>query len=207
MNNGLKNIVFLVFLFASSVTHGQKFPSEYWHKGKLVITEGDTLKGKIKYDLSHDLVQVDINDQIFTFGAKKIIYFEIFDVTVDNYRQFYSIPYNITPGYKAQVLFEVLYEGKLTLLTREEIGQETSTSNNYYWSGGNYTRTVLTYEYYFITSKGVLTRFTQKKKDLLEIMKDKQNMIKSYIKTYNLKVDRKGDLARITAYYNSIIER
>jgi len=205
MSNGFKNIVFLVFLLVSSVTYGQKFPSEYWHKGKLVITEGDTLKGNIKYDLTRDLVQVEINNQIFTFGAKKIIYFEIFDVTVDNYRQFYSIPYNITPGYKSQVLFEVLYEGKLTLLSREEIGQETSTTNNYYWSGGNFTRTVLKYEYYFITAKGEITWFSKRKKDLLDIMKDKHSKIKNYIKSNHLKVDRKGDLARVTAYYNSII--
>ncbi len=205
MNRRIINIITILFLL-TNVAIGQQFPSEYWHKGKLVISEGDTLIGKIKYDLSRDLVQVDINDQIFTFGAKNIVYFEIFDVTVDNYRQFYSIPYNITSGYKAQVLFEVLYEGKLTLLTREELGQKTSTYNNYYWTGGNYTRTVLTYEYFFLTSKGEMIKFIPKRKELLEIMKDRYNQIKSYIKTYNLKVDDKGDLARITAYYNSLIE-
>lgn len=171
-----------------------------------MTSDGDTLKGKIKYDLTRDIVQVDLNSQIRTYGAKKILYFEIFDVTVDNYRQFYSIPFSITPGYKSEVLFEVLYEGKLTLLTRESLGQQTSTTNNsYYWSGGTFSRTVLTYTYYFLTAKGELTEFTQKKKDLLRIMQDRYNDVKKYIKTYNLKMDDKGDLTRITAYYNGLI--
>jgi len=199
-------IFLIIFLLISTYSYGQRFPSEFWHKGKLVTSEGDTLAGNLKYDLSRDLVQVEINNQIFTFGAKKIIFFEIFDVTVDNYRQFYSIPYSATPGYKSEILFEVLYEGKLTLLTREALGQQTTSSNSYYWSGASYTRTILTYDFYFLTKKGEMIYYSQKKKDLLDIMKDRYNQIKKYMKTYNLKSDEKGDLARITAYYNSLIE-
>jgi len=198
----------IILLLTTVSAYGQKFPSEFWHKGKLVTSDGDTLEGKLKYDLSRDLVQVDLNNQIFTFGAKKILYFEIFDVTVDNYRQFYSIPYNITQGYKSEILFEVLYEGKLTLLTRESVSQKSSSynNNNYYWSGNSFTRTVLTYEFFFLTSKGEITLFTQKRKDLLDIMKDRYTQMKKYIKTYGLKTDDKGDLARITAYYNTLIQ-
>lgn len=194
-----------LFSFAS-VAASQQFPSDFWHTGKLVLTDGDTLNGKIKYDLPRDLVQLEIDNQILTYGAKKILFFEIFDVTVNTYRQFYSILYSVSQGYKTPILFEVLYEGKLSLLTRESIIHKTSHYNNYYWSGSTYTRKVLTYDYFFLTSKGEMIFYTEKKKDLLVIMKDRAGEIKAYIKTHNLKVDRRGDLARITAYYNSIIE-
>ena len=198
----------ILFIFLTiTISYGQKFPSEYWHTGKLVTSDGDTLEGMLKYDLDRDLVQVDLSNQILTFGAKKILYFEIFDVTVDNYRQFYSIPYNISAGYKSEIIFEVLYEGKLTLLTRESISQQSSSNyNNYYWSGSSHTRPVLKYEYYFLTSKGEIIFYSKKRKDLLDVMKDRYNQIKKYMKTYNLKPDEKGDLARITSYYNALIE-
>jgi hypothetical protein len=196
----------IIFLFVSLSAYGQKFPSEFWHKGKLVTTEGDTLLGKLKYDLEQDVVQVDLNHQILTFGAKKIIFFEIFDVTIDNYRQFYSIPYSTAPGYKSEVIFEVLYEGKLTLLTRESIGQQTSNfNNNTSWYGGSFTKTVLTYTYYFLTADGEIILFTEKKRDLYHIMRDKEPDVKKYMKTYNLQQDKKGDLTRIVAYYNALI--
>ena len=195
----------LLVLLTATISVGQQFPSDFWHKGKLVTSDGDTLHGQLKYDLTRDLVQVDISDQILTFGAKKILYFEIFDVTVDNYRQFYSIPYSISSGYKSEVIFEVLYEGKLTLLTRESLSQQTTSSNNYYWSGTSHTRPVLKYDYYFLNAKGDMIAYSQKKKDLLDVMKDRYDQIKQYMKTYNLKADEKGDLARITAYYNSLV--
>ncbi len=195
----------MLFSFAS-VASSQQFPSDYWHAGKLVLTDGDTLHGNIKYDLPRDLVQLEIDNHILTYGAKKILFFEIFDVTVNTYRQFYSIPYHVSPGYKTPILFEVLYEGKLSLLTRESIIQKTSHYNNYYWSGSTYTHKVLTYDFFFLTPDGELIQFIEKKKELLIIMKDRASEIKAYIKTNNLKVDQRGDLARITAYYNSIIE-
>jgi len=203
----LRSIGAILVLFTiHGIVLGQQFPSDYWHTGKLVITEGDTLRGSIKYDYSRDLVQIEVENHIYTFGAKKILFFEIFDVTVDSYREFYSVPFDVSPGYKAPILFEVLYEGRLTLLCRESVAQQTSNYNNYYWSGGAYTRNVLEYHYYFLTPDGNIIEFTEKKKDLLDLMKDRAREIKSYIKTYNLKVDKRGDLARITAYYNSLEE-
>ena len=62
------------------------------------------------------------------------------------------------------------------------------------------------YEYYFLKSNGDIIYFTEKKKDLLELMRDKYTQIKTFIKEYNLKLDEKGHLARITAYYNGLTE-
>jgi len=186
--------------------YSQEFPSEFWHKGKLVLVSGDTLTGQLKYDLTTDLVQVEIDNKIVTVGAQKAHYFEIFDVTTDNYRQFYSLPYSISQGYKTPIFFEVVLEGQLTLLCREYLTKQTSHYNSYYWTGSSYSRTILAYEYYFLKSKGEIIYFQEKKRDLLDIMRDRSNQIKQFIKSYNLKMDQKGDLARITAYYNGLIE-
>ena len=149
----------------------QEFPSDFWHNGKLVLTSGDTLNGKLKYDLAKDLVQVEIDNKIVTLGAQKTHYFEIFDVTTDSYRQFYSLPYFTASGYKTPIFFEVVFEGRLTLLCREYQTKQTSHYNSYYWTGNSYSRMVLAYEYYFLKSNGEFIYFTEKKRDLYNIMK------------------------------------
>ena len=204
-----KTILTILFIIANGIVlrgYSQEFPSDFWHRGKIVLVSGDTISAQLKYDLARDLVQVEIDNKIVTVGAKKAHYFEIFDVTTESYRQFYSIPYSISPGYKTPIFFEVVLEGKLTLLCREYLTKQTSYNSSYYFSGGSFTRTILAYEYYFLKSSGEIIYFEEKKRDLLNIMKDRSPQIKQFIKEYNLKLDQKGDLARITAYYNGLIE-
>ena len=115
------------------------------------------------------------------------------------------MPFNLTDDYKSSLIFEVVFEGQMTLLARESIVNKTSQYNSQYWSGGNYTRQVLTYDFYFLDNKGNITFYTKKKRDLINILSNKRSEIDKYIRKNSLKVDRKRDLARIISYYNAII--
>ena len=171
----------LLWALIFSNAYGQEFAQDFWHKGKVVLVSEDTLHGHIKYDLAKDLVQIEIDQRIYTYGSKKAHYFEIYDATIDNYRQFYSLPYTITPGYKAPIFFEVVHEGRLTLLCREFFKKQTSHYNSYYYSGGTYTRTVQEYEFYFLKSNGDIIYLQKKKRDLLIIMSDRSTQVKEFI--------------------------
>jgi hypothetical protein len=193
----------LVFQFAM-VQQGraQNWPSELWHDGKIVLTNGDTLRGLIKYDLQQDLVQYTLEDKrTEAFSARKIMFFEIFDETVRQYRQFFALPYTTTTGYRAPIFFELLADGKLTLLSRESL--EYRTYNSPYYLGG-YSRQMLVYKFYFLDEKGSIVEFSGNKTDLLNLMGRKSDDVEKYIKEHKLKVDDKYDFARIVAYYNSI---
>ena len=200
-----KSILILVFTMVSLSGLCQKFPSQYWHSGHAVLTSGDTLNGEVKYDLENDIIRVNTGSKIHTLSARKIFFFEIFDVTVDTYRQFYVLPFNITEDYKSSLIFEVVFEGQMTLLARESIVNKTSQNRSYYWSGGNYTRQVLDYDFYFLDKKGNITFYTKKKRDLISILSNRRNEIDKYIRKNSLRVDKKRDLARIVSYYNAII--
>ena len=197
---------FFILFFSLNLGYGQDFPSEMLHEGKLVLLNGDTLKGQIKYDLENDLIQMVINETVQTYSARKILYFSIYDKTVDMFRSFYSIPYEVQPNYEIPILFEVLYEGKLSLLAREAIVTETVPQYNYmYRSSINMTRTRLDYEYYFLDQKGNFTKYNNKKYELFEVMKNREPQIKQYIKKNKLKTDSRRDLVRIIAYYNALL--
>lgn len=197
-------IIPLLFFLLIMVRQGsaQNWPSELWHDGKIVLANGDTLRGLIKYDLQQDLVQYTLEDKrTEAFSARKIMFFEIFDETVRQYRQFFALPYTTTTGYRAPVFFELLADGKLTLLSRESL--EYRTYNSPYYLGG-YSRQMLVYKFYFLDEKGNIIEFNGNKTDLLNLMGRKSDDVEKYIKEHKLKVDDKYDFARIVAYYNSI---
>ncbi|HEX5171383.1 MAG TPA: hypothetical protein VFW11_19535 [Cyclobacteriaceae bacterium] len=192
----------VVGIFAGVEAYAQQWAFEFWHEGKIILVTGDTLKGNVKYDLQQDLVQYekkDVQPEVFT--PRKVLFFEIFDRTVSRYRTFYALPYNATQAYRTSIFFELLEEGKMTLLSREAVEYRTYSSPYYL---GSYSRQVLVYKYFFLEEDGNIVEFQGNKSDLLNMMGNKSDEVEKYIKTNRLKFEEKYDLARIVAYYNSL---
>ena len=91
----MKHTLFILLCTLSATAgYSQKWPFEFWHEGKVVLLQGDTLKGNVKYDLQQDMVQFSAADQrVEAFTARKVLFFEIFDRTVNKYRQFFALPF------------------------------------------------------------------------------------------------------------------
>lgn len=187
----------------------QDFPSQRWHKGRVVLDTGDTLGGLVKYDFENDMIQINESNSIKAFSARKLHYFEIFDETIDAFRFFYALPYmarDSYQNYEVPRIFEVLYEGNLTLLAREEIVTETMPMHNYYYfrPEWNFARNRIAYDFFFLRKDGNIVHYNMKRKELLNNFGKRSQEIKQYMKKNNLKHDRLRDLVRITAYYNAL---
>jgi hypothetical protein len=188
-------------LFISTQVFSQEFAFELWHDGKVITTTGDTLRGLIKYDFQQDLIQFNSRrGSIEAMSARKVLYYEIFDNTVKEYRQFFSLPYSTIGGYRAPVFFELLIEGKMTLLLRESLEYKTYTSPYYM---GSYTRLVIVNKFYMLDEKGNINEFIGKKCDLLALMGRFSKTVDSYIRENRLKMEEKEDFLKIIEYYNS----
>lgn len=208
-----KSLIIFFLLQLGFLGYSQDFPSELWHSGKLILLSEDTIVGKLKYDLQNNLVQINVKNVLQTYSARKILYFEIFDETIDSYRHFYALPYSVQRDYEVPLIFEVLYEGQLSLLCREEVVTESTPSYNAYpysYYGGNpyynQSRARLEYKYYFLDAKGGIQNYNKKKNELLTFFKKNQQQVKQYIKKNHLKHDLMRDLVRITAYYNALLD-
>lgn len=178
---------------------------ELWHDGKIVLESGDTLRGQVKYDLQQDLVQFSGRKGIIeAYSARKILTFEIFDKLVNQYRQFYSLPYNTASGYRTPVLFELIGEGKLTVLGRERLEVQNSSSPYYY--GGSFSRTVLVNKFYLLKENGTIDELSTRKADFMELLGKYENQVNEYMKNNKLKLDDKQDFIKIIAYYNSLFK-
>jgi hypothetical protein len=196
-----------IFLFSIvGISSAQQFPFEFWHEGKIVLESNDTLKGLVKYDLQNDLLQLKAKNQLESYSARKVLFFEIFDASAKRYRTFYSLPYSQNNTYNTPTFFELLAEGKLTVLTREKLEYRTVSSSFYYY--GTYTRLVLTNTYFLLKPNGKIEELPNPKKgDWLELMDNKVDEVKAFAKENRLDFDDKYELTRIIEYYNSLFQK
>ncbi len=196
---------FLIFSCSllSLVTQAQQWPFQLWHEGRIVLERGDTLRGFVKYDIQQDFVQYNMKDKVIeTYTPRKVLFFEIFDISVHKYRQFYSLPYNLAGAYNTSVFFELLVDGKMTLLSREAL--ELVTYNSPYYVGG-YSRQVLVNKFFIMNEKGVIEPFKGDKRSLLRLLGKQADDVQQYMHANRLDYTNKYDLARIVEYYNSLL--
>ena len=197
----MRLILSIVFCFLLLLGNAQ-FSSDIWHDGYLVTSDKDTLQGKVKYDMENNSIQFYNEKVIRTFSSYQVFYFNIFDELLDNYRQFYCIPYRLKTDYKTPIIFELLYEGELSLMAREAVVQESVPVGNTVYSGIRRDR--LQQQFFFVDKKGRITSYKGKRGELLAIMSDKSSQVKTFMKKNRLKSNTARDLVRVTAFYNSI---
>jgi hypothetical protein len=212
----MKNIPYFLLvclIIGISTASANDFPSQRWHHGKVYLENGEFMEGMVKYDLENNLVKVQ-NNTIKTFSAVSIQHFEIFDYHYGGSRVFYSLPYS--PHYSDYTIpkfFELLYDGDdITLLCREYITVDNRVMNNMGWTGMHMGpmwgppvpgMNRLAFQFYFLNKREIM-KYNQKKKELFDLMDDKSAEIRLFMDKNRLSHDRRGDLLRITAYYNQL---
>ena len=202
----IRNILLGIGLCTTSLCFAQEFSSRIWHEGKIVTNDRDTLKGEVLYNIEANTLQLRVTkNQQFSFSSQKILFFEIYDRTVNNFRRFYAIPYKVSQDFKTPIFFEVLYEGSLTLLARERIEVRNDVTGSSYRGSRRLGLEVLEHTYFFVDKKGNIRKYVSgKKNDLFLILIKNQDKVRTFIKENRLRTDRMRDLVRITAFYNSI---
>jgi hypothetical protein len=172
------------------------------------------VNGLVKYDLETNLVQLQ-EETVITFTASNVTSFDIFDETYQGIRKFYSLPYALNGGYDTPIFFEVLTQGEhIALLCREYIATDTRGMNNWmgmgmgmgmnpFWGPQNVSGFRLAFTYYFLKN-GSMEKYSGKKKELFDMLPGFDEELDLYMRKNRLEHDQRGDLLRITAYYNEL---
>ena len=206
-------IRYIVFIVSVNISFAQQFPSDLWHPGLLVTNQGDSIKGNLKYDFENQSIQLDDGETLKAFNVNNLFFFEIYDETIRDHRQFYSLMYEVGYEYSIPVLFEMVINGKLSLLLRERIVSESTQSSfpSYYaysmmprFSKNSGYVNKIKYDYFFLDNDGNILKFKGKKKELYNLMNDQYEKVKSYISNNKINLKRMSDLARVVSFYNQI---
>ena len=206
-------IRYIVFFVSVNISFAQQFPSDLWHPGLLVTNQGDSIKGNLKYDFENQSIQLDDGETLKAFNVNNLFFFEIYDETIRDHRQFYSLMYEVGYEYSIPVLFEMVINGKLSLLLRERIVSESTQSSfpSYYaysmmprFSNNSGYVNKIKYDYFFLDNDGNILKFKGKKKELYNLMNDQYQKVKSYISNNKINLKRMSDLARVVSFYNQI---
>ncbi|WP_339876667.1 hypothetical protein [uncultured Algoriphagus sp.] len=212
----VKKLIFslsVLYLSIGSSFAQNQFPSQIWHKGNIYSADGQVYGGQIKYDLENNVVQLQ-DKTVNTFTAANVTYFELFDEVYGGIRKFFSLPYSLNSDYETPMFFEVLTEGDdLALLCREYVATDSRGMNSYGMMGGYGMNPFyspqsmmgyrLAFKYYFLKN-GKIEQYSMKKKDLFEMLPGHDDQISLFMRKNRLDYDKRGDLLRITAYYNEL---
>lgn len=200
-------LLILFFSLTNASVFSQDLPHEMWHPGMIVLDSEDTLKGKIQYDFEANLLQYSVDERIKTFSSQNVLYFSFHCQFFKRFRYVYSLPYQLKGRMNVPIFFEILSEGKITLMAREYVITESNNrfGNPLYNTSRNFSgREILTYDYYLLTENGDISRYSEKRKDLYPYFGRHQDLLKDYVKENKLKVDRQADLIKIINHYNQI---
>lgn len=202
------SIIFILLAVFFSKGMTQELPNEMWHPGVLVLNDGDSIKGNIQYDFKTNLIQLAIDGQVKAFSSQQLLSVSFHGQYFKRFRYFYALPYNINGSVDVPIFFEILEEGPITLMSREYVVvQNNNNYNSPFYRGTSRTlssRSILSYDYYFLTTDGRIVQYTEKKKDLLAFFGKYQNDVEKYMRKNKLRSDRQLDLIKITNYYNEL---
>ena len=194
---------------------GQLHPSKKWHDGEIYLNDNTVIRGKIKYDIPRDIVQVELGDKIKTYSAKLVARFSFIQGNIGVKRNFFTLPYSERFGYKeVPKFFEVITEGKMTLLAREYIAVRTTGTRGPYdrfstsRAGGPRTLNYayIAYNMFLLDHEGNMMPYNGRRKELYRILEEGDSAdLKKFAKSNRLKLEKLRDVAKLVAHYNTLI--
>jgi hypothetical protein len=178
---------------------------EDWNPGYLVTIDDDTLYGPLSLLYQTDLVQINDENRLKTYGANQIRVVFIRDKNNNsNERYIYPFPYHPYSDFKPQRFFEMLFSGiHLSLLCREILVTETVPQyDNFTFRTYFSTRTRLQKEFYLMFPGKNVRLAGNSRKSIFMQLSDKKNEIKKFMTEKNLSPEIQEDLNKIVVEYN-----
>lgn len=218
------SIFFFLLNFGVSLrVAAQNLNKHDWSVGEVILTDGDTLKGGVSYYFHKELIQVkDIDGLIRTFSPVNVARFRVFNEQrqeFQTFRPFLYAPNPEEPTFKTPTFFEVVTEGKYTLIKRSSYVIRNLDPIPAYTTRGQYyepypvtrkTSDLNSYQlarlnaYYLYTPENEIIPLRHPKKNLEELYRDKSAPMKAFIRRRNLSYKNPVALTHVVQYFNHL---
>ncbi|RDC62511.1 hypothetical protein [Adhaeribacter pallidiroseus] len=217
-----RSILFILLGLSSGAT-AQNLTKHDWSVGEVILTDGDTLKGAVSYYFQKELIQVkNANGFIQTFSPVNVTHFRVFNEQrqeFQTFRPFRYAPNPEEPTFKTPAFFEVVTEGKYTLIKRScyvirnlDPVPAYATHGQYYESYSvtrkksdlNSYQLARLNAYFLYTPENKLIPLRHPKKNLEDLYQDKSVPMKAFIRQRNLSYKNPVALTRVVQYFNHL---
>jgi hypothetical protein len=171
-----------------------------WDHGVIYLNDGNTIKGKLHYNLEKDLVLLENQGRVMVFTAEKISRFTFYDHLLSAQRNFISVnPENLSS--KKRIIFEIVMPGRLTLLRLQKSG---SGNDGYYDDEIQQFMGYSSGFTYFFLYKNKVHRLRNFKKQYISIAGESMNEIKEYILQNKLKYTSIPHQVKLIKFFNNL---
>jgi hypothetical protein len=181
--------------------NGSPYLFDTWQKGLVLLSNGQTYKLDIKYDLIADNLlfkNKDGDSLTFVLPVKE---FKFTEAGVNPQTHIFRSGFPQTAANTGkESLYEVLYDGVPALLKKETktIWEETTT-----YGTANRTKNINTKIVYYVFNGTDMKLLKNQKKAVLSAFPDKLEELDQYIKSNKLDVSKEVDLIKLFAHYAS----
>lgn len=190
---------------ANHTTEAAYYVDENWNQGNLVLHSNKRLsRYPLKFNIQTNQLEIKTDRDIKVCGVDQLNTFEWFDSKTQQQVQFIN-GRNLKDekGQSMRTFLEVLVQGPAKAYVRYELKLKKA---NYVATVdlGSKEDKIVKDENYYIAIGQVLHEVTPKKEKNIALFNGKEQEIKAFVNTNNLKFNKRADLIKIVDYYNSL---
>lgn len=201
-------LICILQIIVSTPVFAQNFSKEYWHTGEVYLFTEESIKGSIRYDLDQNNITIRTPDnKLRSYNASQVEQFWIEDELQKRVRYFYALPQITKDDYRVLYFFELLTEGKITLLCRESfVVRQAGYYSPYMWggwaNGGSYV--VQEDDYFLLNNEGNVADVEEDREAIMRLFGEKKEVMELYLIDHNNKLRNREDLLKTVRYYNEV---
>lgn len=174
----------------------------FWCPGSVTLENRQVVTGEVSYDLKFNAVQVRHDGVVRTYTAEKIAHFDLFDQVKHRNRHYVAIDHPVEEGYRRKTFFEVLTDGKMTILRKTKYVRRPRVTEDFR-APHIYLNAVCKHTYY-VFNDGEFFEIDDFKEQVLPLMSRHEDLVKDYIEQCRLKLRKVHEQMRVVHLYNQL---
>jgi len=166
-----------------------------WQSGQVELASGDWLAGEMRYNPDLHLLEFALDGTVQTFTAQKVAQFYFFDPEAGHNRSFVRRDVAGRYGYAQPTFFEVLVDGRVQLLGREE-EHRSVWLRRLIGRGSN--------RYFLAYADGRIVNYRGRVKQLTALLADHKPEVDFFVKRVQWYRHEEKPIAELMRFYNSL---
>jgi len=178
---------------------GDPYLCKDFFKGKVTMKNGEIYDVDLRYDIYAGEIHFRVKDVVYVIANQN----QVQSVEIDNNKFVYS-DYKLTPGTEnvaGSTYFILLTGGRCKLLAKKNIRIKDPEPPKLYQEAKP-AKFILKDDTYYLKLGEKSAVKIKGKKDLLEILGDQQDNLKTFLRSNKLSTGKREDLIKIISFYN-----